>query len=118
MKINRLEIPNIVRLYTTEFVPAIELARRYDVTRAAIYGVLKRAGVNTSYSVQAHVQTLCDYEQCGQTITKLRSVIRKNKHAFCNSGCYGAWKRNNKRKEVLDKIKNLPEKEIINGQLQ
>lgn len=106
MKINRLEIPIIARLYTNEFVSAIELARRYNVTRAAIYCLLKRAGINTSYQEQAHITTTCDF--CNSPITKLRSVIRKYKHAFCNSACSGAWKSTNNIAETMKKIKELP----------
>lgn len=109
MKINRLEIPIIARLYTSEFVSAIELARRYNVTRAAIYGLLKRAGINTSYQEQAHITTTCDY--CGSTITKLRSVLRKYKHCFCNGACSGAWKSANTIADTMQKIKELPTNE-------
>lgn len=89
MKINRLEIPKIVRAYTIEFIPAIELACRYGVTRAAIYGVLKRAGVNTSYQEQSRIRTVCDH--CGANLLVIRSIFRKRLHSFCGAGCYHAW---------------------------
>lgn len=101
MKINRLEIPNIVRAYTTELIPVIELSGRYGITRSGIYSILHAAGVSTRYEVSAHIKTTCDNEACGKEIDVVRSVYRKRLRNFCKSDCYYEWLNRENKKHPL-----------------
>jgi hypothetical protein len=86
MKINRLEIPAIISAYTNELIPMITLAQRYNVTRAAIYRILKHHNVDTSKKTAAHIKTVCT--NCGKEITVTRCIKRHQLHSFCSNECY------------------------------
>ena len=78
---------DIVRAYTEQLEPMINLADRYGRTRQAIWKVIKRAGIDPS-----------DYETftvscsaCGTPMQRYRCEVRNSKHLFCSSSCYYAY---------------------------
>ena len=98
MKINPNDRETIVKAYTIEFIPMIELARRYNVTRMAIWKLLNAVGVDTTKQA-AHIKTICD--NCGKETSVIRSVISKRLHSFCNHNCYYAWLKREEAKHPL-----------------
>ena len=76
----------VVKAYTEDLVPMIELAKRYNVTRQGIWKALKRCGVDTS---KGKVKVKC--YACGAELWRGRARIRKTKHHFCNNDCYFAF---------------------------
>lgn len=62
------------------------LAKKYSVSRQAIYKILKQAGIDTSkrrIPVSCHV--------CGTEILRTKGRIRKQLHHFCSDACYYAF---------------------------
>jgi len=86
LKIDTKAQVNIVEAYEIGLVPVIDLAEQCHVSRAAVYKVLKKHGVNTSKR-KIPVSCTC----CGKTIHKPRCQIRKAKHLFCDMQCYYAY---------------------------
>lgn len=86
MRITSNDIVNIVHAYTVELVPMIELAKRYNVTRQAIYKVLRKAGIDTSKRLTPVSCTVC-----GNEMLRTRPRIRNQKWHFCDHKCYSAW---------------------------
>ena len=82
------ELVDIVRRYTVDLIPMIQLARDYGVTRQGIYKVLRKAGIDTSKQA-ANLPVSCSC--CGKQFTKKRCQVRKAKHVFCGEDCYFAW---------------------------
>ena len=77
-KINKDLHCEIIDAYTKDLVPMIEIANWFQVSRQAIWKVLRKAGVDTSkrkYPVE------CTY--CGKTFYKTRAQIRNRKRLFC-----------------------------------
>ncbi len=88
MKTSDKDRVDIVREYTTNLIPMIELAKRYGMTRQAVYKILKKAEVDTSKAA-ANIDVSCTV--CGKEFKKLRYQVRKAKHVFCCEECYFAW---------------------------
>jgi hypothetical protein len=92
MKIHRLteqEKEYAINAYQVELKPMITIAKECHVDRQAIYKFFKRAGIDTSKAVAAHITSSCCV--CGKPVTKTRCIIRKTKHTFCDTQCYFAW---------------------------
>lgn len=81
-------IVDIINAYTTRLIPMIKLAESYGITRQGIQKVLRKAGVDTSKEA-AHLNVSCTC--CGKKFLKLRCLVRKSKHVFCEEKCYFAW---------------------------
>ena len=78
---------SIVESFVTGLVPMIELAKEYGVCRQAIWKIINKAGVDIS---SQSVLTVSCYA-CGEPITRTRGRVRKNKHHYCDFGCYQAF---------------------------
>ncbi len=86
MKINEKEKVNIIDEYTYKLTPMITLASKYQVTRQAIYKIIKQAGVDT---LKHKILVSCDC--CGKEVLKPRCNIRNKKKIFCSMDCYYAY---------------------------
>lgn len=86
MKIYHNDRVDIVKAYTIDLIPMIELANKYNVTRQAIYKILKNMGVDTSKKL---IKVSCS--ACGEIIERNKSRIRKQRNHFCNYECYHAF---------------------------
>jgi hypothetical protein len=89
MKLTTEDRGKIVHSYNKELIPAIQLAKQFNVTRASIYYVLRDAGVNTSKQIAAHIITNCTF--CNKPILKIRCQYRKTANPFCNRACFFSW---------------------------
>jgi hypothetical protein len=78
---------DIVKAYTEDLIPVIELAKKIGYTRHGVYSILKRHGVNPSE--YGSMQVSCS--ACGKIITRPRCRIRKQKNHFCTEKCYYAF---------------------------
>lgn len=78
---------DIVNAYIIDLVPMIKLAEQYNVSRAAIYKIIRKAGVDTS--AQSKMMVTCT--ACGTEIERTRGRIRKNLNHFCDQLCYSAY---------------------------
>lgn len=85
-KLTQRDKVDIIEAYTALFTPMIELAEKYDVTRQAIWKVLKKAGVDTSKQL---IKVSCT--TCGAVLSRPKCRIRKQKHHFCDYDCYFAY---------------------------
>jgi len=86
--LNKKQLVDIINSYTTELVPMIALAKKYNVSRQAIYKILKRANVDTSKQA-ANITVSCT--ACGAEVVRKRCCIRQRKHIFCCRKCYTAY---------------------------
>ena len=86
MKLDTKTQVNIIEAYEIGLVPVIDLALQYHVSRAAIYKVLKKHGVDTS---KRKIPVSCT--ACSKTIHRPRYQIRKARHLFCDMQCYYAY---------------------------
>ena len=89
MKLNTEQRTEIVHAYQNELVPMISLAKRFNITRMAIWKILRSQGISTSKLVAAHILSLCHY--CQKPISVTRCVYRNRLHNFCNQTCYVNW---------------------------
>jgi hypothetical protein len=77
---------DIVNAFQSELITVIALAEQYGLTRAGIYKVLKRAGVDTTnHKIDVSCST------CGKVIDRHKSRIRKQLNHFCSPECYHAF---------------------------
>lgn len=67
-------------------VPIIELARKYKVSRQAIWKMLRKAEVKTS---KRKIKVLCSV--CGKEIYRGKARIRNQKNHFCSWECWKAF---------------------------
>lgn len=88
MKINPDQIHTIIHEYTINYVSMIELAKRYSVSRMAIWKILHKNNVNTTKQA-ANITTSCDW--CNKIIVKPRYQVRKNLHSFCSHKHFSLW---------------------------
>ena len=86
MKITEKNAVYIVDAYQNQLVPMFELAARFNVSRQAIYKLLKRAGVDTRKRLITVSCTACNTQ-----IKRPKSQIRKRRHIFCSTDCYSAY---------------------------
>lgn len=97
---DHLEIAN---LYVKQLVPMIEIARRFDCSRMAIWKALNRQNIDTTKKTTALVPTSCDF--CNRPIKKFRCHFRKYQHHFCNAQCASLWKTQENKNYFLEKMK-------------
>jgi hypothetical protein len=78
------EYEKIKSLYQDDLIPIIKLAETYGVTRAAIYKVLKKVGVDTSK--KGGMEVTC--ATCGEFFKKPRCQVRVRNNLFCSQECW------------------------------
>jgi len=111
------ELVDIVRGYSVELVPAIELGKRYGVTRQSIMKALKRAGVDTRKEVASWIASSCIV--CGKETKMLRCKFRKARHVFCGADCYYAWlKHGNGNPLIMHRHSSRIAREIISDHIR
>ena len=86
MRITYRDRVDIIKAYESELTPIIKLADKYNVTRQAIYKILKQAGIDTSKKL---VQVSCT--TCGNILSRHKARIRRQKNHFCDMECYTAF---------------------------
>ena len=86
MKISHNDRVDIIKAYENELVPVKKLSEKYNVTRQAIYKVLKQSGIDTSKRL---IQVSCT--ACGAVLDRHKARIRKQKNHFCDYECYYAF---------------------------
>jgi hypothetical protein len=79
----------VIRLYTEELIPMVEIAKRYCVSRQAIYKLIRRAGIDILAA--SKINTVCRH--CGCPVTKARCQFRNTNSVFCSRQCYYSWLR-------------------------
>lgn len=78
---------DIIRAYTEQLTPMIELSEKYGITRQGIHKMLRSAGVDTANN--GGIMVSCDTCQC--EFKRHRHRIRKQLHNFCCVECYYAF---------------------------
>lgn len=86
VRLTKKQKVDIINAYSNELTSMIELAKKYSVTRQAIYKILKHAGVDTS---KRKLPVSCTV--CNTIVYRNKANIRKAKHIFCSRHCYQAW---------------------------
>jgi len=69
-----------------KLTPVQSLAERYHVSKAAIYKILKRHGIETN-----RTQFAVSCSVCGKEIMRHRARVRKQQNHFCSRVCYSAF---------------------------
>lgn len=87
MKLTAKDKVDIVREYTEQLTPMIELAKRYKMTRQGIHKMLRLYGINTAK--QGGIAVSC--YTCNKEIKRYKHHVRKRKHLFCCIECYYAY---------------------------
>jgi len=119
-KITQKDKVDIIKAYE-QLEKVTSLARKYNVTRQAIYKVLRIHGIDTS---KKQLQVSCS--TCGALLTRNKARVRQQKNHFCNYECYLAFLeagngniyiRNNQGQRMARKVVSyffeLSEKHII-----
>lgn len=78
---------DIINDYLNNLTPMIFLAKQYNVTRQAVWKIIKQAGIDAGE--QGTLWITCD--ACGNEFKRLRHKIRKQKNHFCSLECYYAF---------------------------
>lgn len=91
MKIKKEVLQSILDAHYVKHEKMSEIARRYNVSRQAIYLALKRAGHNTS---RQSYKAICF--QCGKEVSRNRRRLNKAIHSFCCKPCYYAYLKDDK----------------------
>jgi hypothetical protein len=86
MKINDKQAVDIIRAWEMNELNMAALGSRYNVTRQAIYKVLKRYGIDTTKR-----RLLVSCCTCQKEIARPRKQLRDRKRTFCSHECYTAW---------------------------
>lgn len=81
-KITQKDKVDIIHAYQS-LEKVASLALKYDVTRQAIYKILKQHDIDTS---KKQLQVSCS--ACGEILTRNKARVRKQKNHFCNYKCY------------------------------
>jgi hypothetical protein len=86
MVIKPEEYEKIKRMYLNGLLPVIVIAKRFNVTRAAIYKVLGKAGVDTGK--HGKIELICLH--CGKEYSLHRFEIRKlrERYKYCGKRCF------------------------------
>ena len=77
---------SIIKAYTEQLTPMIELAKQHNRTRHGIWKMLKKAGIDTS---KRKVAVSCS--TCGKEIKRTKARIRRQLNHFCGYECYFAF---------------------------
>ena len=85
MKLTKNDKVYIIIAYQ-ELTPMAQLAKKFNVTRQAIYKILKQAGIDTS---KQGLSVSCT--TCGKELVRDKFQIRKQKNHFCDRDCYTAF---------------------------
>ena len=85
MKLTKNDKVYIIIAYQ-ELTPMIELATKFNISRQAVYKILKKAGIDTA---KHKIPVSCT--TCGKELTRNKFQIRKQKNHFCNQECYTAF---------------------------
>lgn len=80
-------IPRILREYDEEYCRASDIARRYEMSTATLYKILKKHGVNTNKG--RRYEAKCS--GCGAVVRRSKSLMRGRKRFFCDRTCYYEW---------------------------
>ena len=83
-KISIYDHPTIAMEYK-RLVPVIELAKRWGVSRQAIYDVLK----SEKAEVSKKTKVACSW--CGKEVERGKSRVRGRKRIFCDGECHALW---------------------------
>lgn len=86
MKLTPKDKVDIIRAYTEQLIPMIELAEKYGMTRQGVHKMLKLSGVDTTKR-----KWLVSCSTCGEEIERNRCAIRKQLNHFCCVECYYAF---------------------------
>lgn len=87
MKVSLKARVDVINAYTVDLEPIMLIAARYDVTRQAIWKILKAEGVKTSGNGRITVScSACDTE-----MVRWRYHVRKRINLFCSDACYFAF---------------------------
>lgn len=86
----RFKTQDVVSLYTINHLTMQEIGDRFEVTRAAIWKHLKKAGIKPHLGTWA--KTECTF--CGSPIEKRRKTWRTQRRHFCRFACYAAYREN------------------------
>lgn len=89
MKINPAQTEEIIKAYTSDLTPMIALAKKYGVSRMAIWKILNRYNIDTTKAGAANIQAVCNH--CGKKVMKKRCQYRKTLHTFCTHRCFSLW---------------------------
>ena len=81
MRLTPEDKAKIVELYTNNKLSLSEIAPKFDKSRAAIWSVLKAAGVDTSKAVACWVEVECSW--CHKTFKRKRKQARNHLRHFC-----------------------------------
>lgn len=87
------EIVDIVGGYTIRMERVRELAARYGISRAGIYEVLKRNGVDT-HKGGSNIVLYVSCCVCGEMVPRYRSEVRRRKKIFCSEKCTQIYQKN------------------------
>ena len=88
MKITPKDKVDIINRYQVDLEPMQSIAKRYNVSRQAIWKTLRAAGIDTSKAA-ANIKTSCP--SCGKVFSVVRCRLRKSKNVFCSAACYSAY---------------------------
>lgn len=80
------QVDTIIKDYTINLIPIIDIAKQYGVTRQAIYKILKRYEIDTR---NGKMTVSCT--ACGTEFERHRCQIRKRKRVFCSDVCYHTY---------------------------
>jgi hypothetical protein len=81
------EEAKIVHDFEVNLVRMTELAKKYGVTRAAIWKLLNRNYVDTRKAgPNAHIPAYCTI--CGKDFTIRRNSMRRQRNHFCSAACW------------------------------
>jgi predicted DNA-binding protein YlxM (UPF0122 family) len=86
MRLTPKDQVDIIRAYTEQLMPMLELANQYNITRQGIWKLLKRSGVDTSKH-----KLIVSCSTCQKEIKRNRCLIRKSLNHFCCNKCYYAF---------------------------
>ncbi len=87
MKVMPKDRVDIINAYTVDLEPTISIAARYDVTRQAIWKILKAEGVKTSGNGKVTVSCCA----CDKEMIRWRYHVRNRINLFCGDTCYFAY---------------------------
>ena len=74
----------IIKAYTKDLTPMIEIASRLHVSRQSIWKLLKKHKVDTSKARRIEVK--CQW--CERLFMKRPSEARRHNHHYCSFNCY------------------------------